>query len=387
MPASTRARKAPDSAESEVFDPADWLPPEIGRITNHQTDLPRIAKDPKAIAAIESRLSQIPTSHNLYNRDSRRIDFLAPNSVHLVVTSPPYWTLKDYREHPDQMGYIADYEQFLVELDRVWRACYDALVPGGRLVCVVGDVCLSRRKNEGEHTVVPLHASIQEHCRRIGFSNLAPIIWNKIANAVYEAEGNGGGFLGKPYEPNAVVKNDIEFILMERKPGGYRSPSVPTRVLSVIPADRHKIWFQQIWTGVTGASTRDHPAPYPLELAERLIRMFSFVGDTVLDPFLGTGTSSVAAARWGRNSIGIEVDPHYFEMAASRLSNDRGLFSATSVRLVRGENGQVRGDRSGGLTASDSALLAYQNKANRRPAGGVGSRPRTTRRGHRRKAA
>ena len=98
-----------------------------------------------------------------------------------------------------------------------------------------GDVCLSRRKNNGRHTVVPLHASIQEHCRRIGYDNLAPIIWHKIANAVYEVDNGGGGFLGKPYEPNAVIKNDIEFILMQRKPGGYRSPSIATRILSVIP--------------------------------------------------------------------------------------------------------------------------------------------------------
>jgi len=335
MPVSTHANKSSlQTAESVVFDAADWLPQEIGEITNHQTDLPRIAKDSKAIAAIESQLSQIPTTHDIYNQDARRIDFLAPNSVHLVVTSPPYWTLKDYREHPDQMGFIADYEEFLSELDHIWRTCYNALVPGGRLVCVVGDVCLSRRKNDGEHTVVPLHASIQEHCRHIGFSNLAPIIWNKIANAVYEAEGNGGGFLGKPYEPNAVIKNDIEFILMERKPGGYRSPSVATRVLSVIPADRHKVWFQQIWTGVTGASTREHPAPYPMELAERLVRMFSFVGDTVLDPFLGTATTSVAAARWGRNSVGVEVDPQYFELAVKRIEGEtRKLFSSSVVRL------------------------------------------------------
>jgi modification methylase len=336
MRTSAHLKKADSQSieEPAPFDPAEWLPPEIGKITDHQTDLPRIAKDPKAISAIESRLSQIPTSHDIYSHDSRRIDFLAPNSVHLVVTSPPYWTLKDYREHPDQMGYIADYEHFLDELDRVWQACYDALVPGGRVVCVVGDVCLSRRKNEGEHTVVPLHASIQEHCRRIGFSNLAPIIWYKIANAAYEAAGNGGGFLGKPYEPNAVIKNDIEFILMERKPGGYRSPSVATRILSVIPAERHKVWFQQIWTGVTGASTRDHPAPYPIELAERLVRMFSFVGDTVLDPFLGTGTTSVAAATWGRNSVGIEVDPQYFYMAVKRIEGEtQKLFSSSVVRL------------------------------------------------------
>jgi DNA modification methylase len=169
---------------------------------------------------------------------------------------------------------------------------------------------------------MPLHASIQEHCRRLGFNNLAPIIWHKIANAVYEATGNGGGFLGKPYEPNSVIKNDIEFILMERKPGGYRSPSLATRILSVIPADQHKAWFQQIWTGLTGASTKWHPAPYPLQLAERLIRMFSFVGDTVLDPFMGTGTTNIAAAKWGRNSIGIEIDPNYFDMAAKRLDTE-----------------------------------------------------------------
>jgi DNA modification methylase len=207
------------------------------------------------------------------------------------------------------------------------------LVPGGRLICVVGDVCLSRKKNYGRHTVVPLHSSIQEHCRALGFDNLAPIIWHKIANAVYEVKG-GSGFLGKPYEPNAVIKNDIEFILMERKPGGYRAPSLPTRVLSVISDENHKQWFQQIWSGLTGASTRDQPAPYPVELAERLIRMFSFVGDTVLDPFLGTGTTTVAAAAAGRNSIGFEIDKHYFEMAHKRAVNGTAmLFSRTTIRI------------------------------------------------------
>ena len=320
--------------DASTFDPVQWLPPEIGEITNHQTDLPRIAKNPKLTALIEGQLSQIPTTHDLYRRDSRAIDFLLPNSLHLVVTSPPYWTLKDYNRSEGQMGFIEDYESFLTELDRVWQACYDALVPGGRVVCVVGDVCLSRRKNFGEHVVVPLHASIQEHCRAIGFNNLAPIIWHKIANAAYEATGNGGGFLGKPYEPNSVIKNDIEFILMERKPGGYRSPTVATRILSVISAENHAKWFQQIWTGVTGASTKRHPAPYPLELAERLVRMFSFVGDTVLDPFMGTATTNIAAAKWGRSSIGIEVDPHYFEMSAQRIENEiPKLFSAHSIRL------------------------------------------------------
>ena len=304
----------------EKFRAEDWLPQGLGKIDDHQTALPHIAKDASLISQIESTLPQIPTRHNLFNADARKLDFIEPNSVHLILTSPPYWTLKDYREHPDQLGYIADYTAFLDELDRVWQGCYRALVPGGRLVCVVGDVCLSRRKNGGEHTVVPLHASIQERCRGIGYANLNPIIWHKISNAKYEASGNGGSFLGKPYEPNAVIKSDIEFILMERKTGGYRSPSLATRVLSVIPAERHKVWFQQIWTGVTGASTKQHPAPYPIELAERLIRMFSFVGDTVLDPFMGTGTTSAAAGLWGRNSIGVEVDPEYFQLSVLRVN-------------------------------------------------------------------
>jgi DNA modification methylase len=305
----------------ESFRPEDWLPQGLGDLSDHQTALPRIARTPDLIAKIERELPLIPTRHRLFNADSRRLAFIAPESVHLVLTSPPYWTLKDYRAHPGQLGHVEGYEAFLGELDRVWAECFRALVPGGRLVCVVGDVCLSRRKNKGEHTVVALHASIQERCRALGFSNLAPIIWHKIANANYESEGNGGGFLGKPYEPNAVIKNDIEFILMERKKG-YRSPSVATRVLSVISTANYQQWFQQIWTGVTGASTRRHPAPFPLELAERLVRMFSFVGDTVLDPFMGTGTTPVAAGRWGRNSIGVEVDPEYFRMSESRIRTE-----------------------------------------------------------------
>jgi len=324
----------PAEAITELFNPAEHLPEGLGEILNHQTDLPRIAKDEKLIAAIEAKLEQLPTRHDLYCADSRAIGFLAPESVHLVVTSPPYWTLKDYNIGEGQMGYIEDYDLFLDELDRVWKACFDALVPGGRLICVVGDVCLSRKKNKGEHLVMPLHASIQEHCRKLGFNNLAPIVWHKIANAVYEATGNGGGFLGKPYEPNAVIKNDIEFILMERKPGGYRSPSLATRILSVIPAEQHKTWFQQIWTGVTGASTKEHPAPFPLQLAERLIRMFSFVGDTVLDPFMGTGTTNVAAAKWGRNSIGVEVDPKYFEMSVKRIDRETPKLLAAD-RVIR----------------------------------------------------
>jgi DNA modification methylase len=259
------------------------------------------------------------TTHRLINGDARDLSFLPDESVHLVITSPPYWKLKRYNENPNQLGHIADYEQFLAELYKVWDHVFRILVPGGRLVCVVGDVCVSRRKF-GRHLVFPLHADICVMCRRIGFDNLNPIIWHKIANASYEVT-NGSKFLGKPYEPNAIIKNDIEFILMQRKPGGYRRPSDKQRRESMIGKDDFDKWFQQDWT-IQGASTKAHPAPFPLELASRLIRMFSFTGDTVLDPFCGTGTTMVAAVKNGRNSVGVEIDPEYCRMAARYLKTE-----------------------------------------------------------------
>ena len=280
-----------------------------------QKAFPAIAKDKDACARIAEAVGSLPSAHRLYQGDSRRI-YLDPKSVELVVTSPPYWTLKKYNDHERQLGEVKDYDDFLDELDEVWRRGYEALVPGGRMVIVVGDVNVSR-KAFGRHLVFPLHASIQERCRAIGFDNLAPIIWYKIANAQYEM--GAGGFFGKPYEPNGVIKNDIEYILFQRKPGGYRKPDLATRLMSVLAAENHSEWFQQIWR-IGGASTRDHPAPFPLPLAERLIRMFSFVGDTVFDPFLGTGTTSAAAATCGRNSIGCEVDPAYFDQCVDRVS-------------------------------------------------------------------
>ena len=282
-----------------------------------QRCIPTIAKDSSAIERIRSQVSTIPTTHTVILGDARDVQ-VPSSSIHLVVTSPPYWTLKEYPDSAGQLGRLSDYDAFLSSLGKVWERCYDALVPGGRLICVVGDVCMSRRRNGGRHTVIPLHASIQVQCCEIGFDNLAPIIWYKISNLSTEANRRGS-YLGKPFEPNGVVKNDIEYILMLRKPGGYRSPTAAARLLSIISADEHERWFRQIWSDVRGASTRDHPAPFPVELAERLIRMFSFVGDTVLDPFTGTASTQVAADRSGRNSIGIEIESTYRSLALARL--------------------------------------------------------------------
>ncbi len=283
------------------------------------------------------------TTHAIYHADARDLDCLRDESLHLVLTSPPYWTLKAYPSRQGQLGLIQDYERFHDELEKVWRHSYRVLVPGGRLVCVVGDVCLPRRRH-GRHMVMPLHADIIVRARRIGFDNLSPIFWYKIANATYEVE-NGSSFLGKPYEPNAILKNDVEFILMLRKPGGYRKPSEAQRVGSKLTKAEHQTWFQQVWT-LGGASTREHPAPFPEELAYRLVRMFSFVGDTVLDPFMGLGTTVVAAAKCGRNSVGVEIEPSYIKKAKARLEHElTDLFSQPPMG----------GDRSASLTGQQFA--------------------------------
>ncbi|WP_202880489.1 DNA-methyltransferase [Sinorhizobium meliloti] len=260
------------------------------------------------------------THHQLHVGDARDLSWIRDESVHLVVTSPPYWNLKEYALNDRQMGAIDDYELFLDELDKVWRECQRVLVPGGRICCVVGDVCIPRKKI-GRHLVMPLHADIQVRSRTNGLDCLTPILWHKIANGATEAEGNGAGFYGKPYQPGAVVKNDIEYILFMRKGGKYRSPEPLQKALSILTKEEMQAWWRSIWTDVKGASTRSgHPAPYPAELAERLIRMFSFAGDTVLDPFGGTGSTCVAAVEAGRSSICNEIDKGYLSLARERLT-------------------------------------------------------------------
>lgn len=260
------------------------------------------------------------TEHRLHLGDARDLSWIPDESVHLVVTSPPYWVLKDYEHSGGQLGDIQDYEEFLDELDKVWAECKRVLVQGGRVCCVVGDVCIPR-KQEGRHYVMPLHADIQVRSRQVGLDCLTPVLWYKIANGVTEAEGNGAGFYGKPYQPGSVIKNDIEYILFMRKGGKYRSVSREQKVLSMLTREEMQGWFRSFWSDIKGTSTRSgHPAPFPVELAERLIRMFSFAGDTVLDPFAGVGSTNVAAIRSGRNSIGNELEKKYFDMAWRKVA-------------------------------------------------------------------
>ncbi|CAN5611862.1 site-specific DNA-methyltransferase [soil metagenome] len=262
------------------------------------------------------------TIHQTHLGDARDLSWIPDESVHLVVTSPPYWNLKEYKAGREgQMGDMNDYEAFLDELDKVWIECERILVGGGRVCCVVGDVCIPRKRS-GKHYVMPLHADIQVRARSLGLDCLTPILWHKIANGVTEAKGNGAGFYGKPYQPGAIVKNDIEYILFLRKGGKYRSVDYQKKVLSMLNKTEMQSWLRSLWTDIRGESTRKgHPAPFPVSLAERLIRMFSFAGDVVLDPFAGTGSTALAAMLTGRNSISNEIEEEYLQIAEQRLND------------------------------------------------------------------
>jgi modification methylase len=264
------------------------------------------------------------TRHEMILGDARDLKTIPNESVHLVVTSPPYFNLKPYSSGANgrQLGRIDDYEAFLNELDRVWRECERVLVPGGRICCVIGDILIPRRA-DGRHRVLPLPSDIQVRSRESRLDNLTPILWFKIGNRTNESGGGSSGYYGKPYQPGAIIKNDHEHILMLRKPGGYRTTPMIQKALSMLQRDEMDAWMRPVWSDIRGASLRaGHPAPFPTELAERLIRMFSFAGDTILDPFAGSGSTAVAAIRAGRNSISIEIEEEYLNAATRRAARE-----------------------------------------------------------------
>ncbi|MEX2236611.1 MAG: site-specific DNA-methyltransferase [Dehalococcoidia bacterium] len=277
------------------------------------------------------------TTHLVAQGDARDLSWIEDSSVHLVCTSPPYSFLKAYPENDKQLGNIPVYDEFLAELDKVWEECLRLLVPGGRVACVVGDVCISRRKG-GRHYVLPLSADIQVRARKIGFDCLTPILWLKVANIKLEAS-KSSRYLGKPNLPNGVVKNDVEHILFLRKPGGYRSPTADQEAKSRIDTADYMQWFSPIWSDVTGQLRKNHPAPYPVEIPRRLVRMFSFAGDTVLDPFSGTGTTACVAMETDRNSISVDIEPTYVDLTEARLRKQASMFAR--LHQAVGPNGHA----------------------------------------------
>ena len=261
------------------------------------------------------------TVHSVRCADARDLSHIESGSIQLIVTSPPYFNIKPYDSDAagKQLGRLDDYEAFLAELTKCMAEWSRVLVPGGRACCVVGDVLVPRKK-DGRHRILPLPADIMVRSRTVGLDSLTPILWFKIGNRTNEAGGGSSGYYGKPYQPGAVIKNDFEHIIMLRKPGAYRSTTMLQKALSMLQKDEMDAWQRPFWQDIKGASLQNgHPAPFPVEMAERLIRMFSFAGDTVLDPFCGSGSTPIAAARVGRNSASSDVEVKYIESTVRRL--------------------------------------------------------------------
>ena len=246
------------------------------------------------------------TRHILINGDSRHMSQIQNESVGLVVTSPPYWQLKDYGAER-QIGFNQSYEDYINHLNLVWSECYRILQPGRRLCINIGDQ-FARSAYYGRYKVVAIHSEIIRFCEAIGFDYLGSIIWQKETNM---HTSGGAKVMGSyPYPVNGYVKIDFEHILLFKKQGKAPSPTKEQRELSKLTDEEWYTYFKSHWT-FSGARQDRHIAVFPEELPKRLIKMFSFVGDVVCDPFMGSGTTALAALKLDRNSVGYEINERF----------------------------------------------------------------------------
>ena len=255
--------------------------------------------------------------HRVFLGDARCMGDVADRTVHLVVTSPPYWQLKDYG-HDGQLGFSDSYETYVNHLNVVWNECHRVLHPGCRLCVNIGDQ-FARAAFYGRYKVIPIRTEIIRFCETVGFDYMGAVIWQKMTTT---NTSGGGSVMGSyPYPRNGVVKLDYEFILLFRKTG--KAPAVPAhrKERSKLSSEEWSTCFSGHWR-FPGERQQQHLAMFPEELPRRLIKMFSFVGDTVLDPFLGSGTTSLAARRLQRNSIGYEVNPDFVSVIEAKLGLD-----------------------------------------------------------------
>lgn len=248
-------------------------------------------------------------------------------SVHLIVTSPPYWKLKDYGSDR-QIGFPDTYEEYLENLNRVWRECLRVLEDGCRLCINIGDFC-SSAKEYGRYRIMPVHAEITTFCCSIGFDYLGSIIWQKVTNC---NPSGGARVMGSyPFPRNGIIKQDYEFVLVFRKRG--RSPPVNKTIKeeSRLTKDEWNRFFTGHWQ-MHGVRQVGHCAQCPIELPRRLIKMFSFKGDMILDPFLGSGTTTQAAIETDRNSLGWESNRVYQEIISEKVK--KGKRGKRSVKVI-----------------------------------------------------
>lgn len=275
---------------------------------------------------------QHPASHHrIIFGDARQMSELAPDTVQLVVTSPPYWQLKDYGT-AEQIGFHDSYEEYIAGLNQVWAQCYRVLSPGCRLCVNIGDQ-FARAAHYGRYKVIPIRERIVNYCEQIGFDYMGAVIWQK---ATTMNTSGGGAVMGSfPHPRNGILKIDYEFILLFKKLGKQPKVTPEQKAQSAMTTEEWNQYFSGHWNFAGEKQGDGHIAMFPLELPRRLIKMFSFAGETVLDPFAGSGTTIKAAIDLGRSGVGYEINPEFAPAIRKRLGIDEPvLFGEHDVEFI-----------------------------------------------------
>ena len=278
------------------------------------------------------------TQHQIVFGDSRSLNKIKDKSVQLIITSPPYWQLKDYGTE-DQIGFNNNYEEYINNLNLVWQECNRVLADGCRLCINIGDQ-FARSVYYGRYKVIPIRTEIIRFCESLGMDYMGAIIWQKTTTM---NTSGGGAIMGSfPYPRNGILKIDYEFILIFKKLGNAPKPTPQQKTASELTKDEWKEYFSSHWN-FNGVKQMGHIAMFPEELPKRLIKMFSFVGETVFDPFAGSGTTSLAAKHLGRNSIGYEINKEFEPFIRSKLCSEQiDLFDDDIIEFVDDKAGNHR---------------------------------------------
>lgn len=271
------------------------------------------------------------TSHKIIIGDSRWMEEVKDETVHLIVTSPPYWQLKDYGNH-NQIGFNDTYEEYINNLNLVWNECKRVLHKGCRLCINIGDP-FARSVYYGRYKVIPIRTEIVKFCESNGFDYMGAIIWQKVTTC---HTTGGATIMGSfPYPRNGIIKLDYEYILIFKKYGASPPVSREIKEQSKLTSEEWNRYFTGHWN-FSGEKQDKHLAMFPEELPKRLIKMFSFVGDTILDPFLGSGTTTLAAKNWKRNSIGYEINDNFLPLIKEKLELEQGtIFQEETYEIIR----------------------------------------------------
>ena len=269
------------------------------------------------------------TNHKIYFGDSRALNKIQDKSVQLIITSPPYWQLKDYGTS-SQIGFNDSYEEYINNLNLVWMECERILSDGCRLCINIGDQ-FSRSVYYGRYKVVPIRTEIIRFCETLKMDYMGAIIWQKTTTM---NTTGGGAVMGSfPYPRNGILKIDYEFILIFKKLGNAPKPTLEQKQNSILTKEEWNQYFSSHWN-FSGVKQSEHIAMFPEELPKRLIKMFSFAGETIFDPFLGSGTTSLAAKNLGRNSIGYEINREFESIIKEKLNINQLTFDSDTIEFL-----------------------------------------------------